>query len=89
MTIDAKLYREAREAYRQWNEAELRERLQRADTHPPDKAWWEFVDLWEFGWRLNLQPSEGQQQQKLVDLNRYYERLRRFEAWRTARGRAS
>ena len=82
MPIDAKLLRGAQAAYRQWNEAELREKLQRAGSRPADEAWRQFVDLWEFGWQMRLQASETQQRQKLNDLRLYYEQIRKLETWR-------
>ena len=63
MPIDARLYREAIEAYRQWNEAELRDRLLTALTRSPDEAWQQCLALWEFAWQLNLKPGERQQRQ--------------------------
>ncbi len=89
MPLDSKLLREAQEAYRQWNEAELRERLVTASSRPPDEAWQQFLALWEFAWQTNLKPSQNQQRQKALDLDRYYQRMRKFEAWRKQRGSAS
>ena len=89
MPLDPKIIREAQAAYRQLNEAELRDRLLAAPTRPPDEAWWQFVDLWEFAWRLQLQPSEHQQRQKQADLVRQCEQLRKLAAWRKAHGRTS
>ena len=89
MPIDARLYREAIEAYRQWNEAELRERLRAAPSRPPDQAWRQFLDLWEFAWQSNITASESQQRQKVIDLDRYYQRILKFEAWRKHHGSAS
>jgi hypothetical protein len=89
MLLDPKIIREAQAAYRQWNEAELRDRLFTAPIRPLDEAWWQFIDLWEFAWRLQLQPSEYQQKQKQSDLTRQCEQLRKLEAWRKAHGRTS
>jgi hypothetical protein len=82
MPLDPKLIREAQAAYRQWNEAELRERLHAAPNRPPDEAWQQFLALWEFAWQTSLKASENQQRQKAVDLERYYQRILKFEAWR-------
>ncbi len=89
MPLDPKIIREAQAIYRQWNEAELRERLLTAPTRPLDEAWRQFIDLWEFAWRLQLRPSEYQQRQKQSDLIRQCEQLRKLEAWRKAHGRTS
>ncbi len=89
MPLDPKIIREAHDAYRQWNEAELRERLHRASTRPPDEAWQQFLALWEFAWQTNLKASENQQRQKAVDLDNYYQRILKLEKWRKRRGSAS
>ncbi len=89
MPLDPKLIREAQAAYRQWNEAELRDRLLVAPHRPSDEGWRQFIDLWEFAWRLQLQPSEYQQRQKQADLRRQCEQLRKLEAWRKIHGRTS
>jgi len=89
MALDPKIIREAQEAYRQWNEAELRERLHAAPSRPPDEAWQQFLALWEFAWQTNLKASENQQRQKALDLEQYYQRILKFEAWRKQRGSAS
>ena len=89
MPLDPKIIREAQAAYRQWNEAELRERLLTAPNRPAGETWQQFLDLWEFAWQANLSASENQQRQKAADLNRYYERILKFETWRKRRGSAS
>jgi len=89
MPLDPKIIREVQAVYRQWNEDELRERLLVAPTRPSGEAWQQFLDLWEFAWQANLNASENQQRQKAADLNRYYERVLKFEAWRKRRGSAS
>jgi hypothetical protein len=89
MPLDPKIIREALEAYRQWNEAELRDRLLTAPYRPPDEAWRQFLDLWEFAWRANLKASESQQRQKALDLERYYQKMLEFETWRKRHGSAS
>ena len=89
MPLNPKLIRETQEAYRQWNEAELRDRLRVAPNRPPNQAWQQFLDLWEFAWQANLKASENQQRQKVVDLEQYYQRILKFEAWRKHRGSAS
>jgi hypothetical protein len=89
MPLDPKLIREAQAAYRQWNEAELRERLQAAASRPPNEAWQQFLALWEFAWQTGLKASENQQRQKAADLARYYQEILKLEAWRKRRGSAS
>jgi hypothetical protein len=89
MALDPKIIREAQAAYRQWNEAELRERLLTAPSRPPEEAWQQFLALWEFAWQTHLKASETQQRQKTLDLERYYQRMLKFEAWRKRHGSAS
>jgi hypothetical protein len=88
MPLDPKIIREAQAIYRQWNEAELRERLLTAPNRLPDEAWQQFLALWEFAWQTNLKASETQQRQKALDLERYYNGMLKFEAWRKRRGSA-
>ncbi len=89
MPLDPKIIREAQEAYRQWNEAELRERLHAAPDRLPSEGWQQFLDLWEFAWQSKLKATENQQHQKVVDLEQYYQRILKFEAWRKQRGSAA
>jgi hypothetical protein len=89
MPLDPKIIREAQAAYRQWNEAELRDRLLTAPRRQPDEAWQQFLALWEFAWQTGLKASENQQRQKAFSLERYYQKLLEFEAWRKRRGSAS
>ena len=89
MPLDPKLIRAAQLAYRQWNEAELRDRLHAAASRPPDEAWQQYLALWEFAWQTGLTASENQQRQKAADLARYYERILKLEVWRKRRGSAS
>jgi hypothetical protein len=86
MPIDKALYRQAREWYRQWNAAEQKARWDEAGILSPQEAWEQYVNLWEFGWRMNVQPSQHQIRQKLEALERYYERVAKLEAWRRSRG---
>ncbi len=86
VTIDKALYRKAFEQYRQWNEAELRERFRNAGKHTPQERWKVYLSLWNFCQKLGVKPSEYQRQQKLKSLELYYERLQKMEAWRSAKG---
>ncbi len=86
MTIDKALYRQAQEWYRQWNDAERKARWEAAGKLTPQEAWEQYVDLWEFGWRTNVQPSQHQIVQKVEALERYYDRVVKLEAWRSSRG---
>lgn len=87
MKLDKELYRHAYELRRQYNEAELRERIRNAGKRPPNKAWQQFVALWEFGRQMNLKPSQREEEQKMAALVRYLERVQKLEAWRAANGR--
>ena len=86
MTIDKALYRQAQEWFRQWTEAERKVRWEEAGKLTPKEAWEQFVDLWEFGWRTNAQPSQHQIQKKIEALERYYARVAKLEAWRRSHG---
>ena len=47
------------------------------------------MELVEFCWKLCPQQSETQRREKLAALERYYERVRRMEAWRQSRGKTA
>jgi len=87
--LDKELYRKAYESYRQSNEAELIEHARNAGKHSPEEAWQQFIDLVEFCWKIAPPPSEQQREQKLVGLDRYYERVQKMEARRRMRGKTS
>lgn len=89
MTIDAKLYRAALEEYRQWNEADLRARIRNAPDRDPDTGLREFHELWELARSMGVKPSRNQRQYKLEALDRYYERVKKLEAWRQVRGQTT
>ncbi len=89
MTIDKDLYRGAFEQYRQWNEAELRERIRNAGVRTPHERWREYLGLWNFCQKLGTKASPTQRQQKLEALELYYVRVQKMEAWRQMRGRKS
>jgi hypothetical protein len=89
MKLDKDLYRQAYEQYRQWNEAELAERVRNAGKLSPQEAWRQYVALVEFCWKMCPQQSEWQHKQKLADLDRYYAAVRKLEAWRRARGKTA
>jgi len=89
ITLDKELYRQAYERYRQWNEAEMIERARNAGKLMPAEAWRQYVALVEFCWKLCPQQSERQREQKLADVARYYERVKKLEAWRRARGKTT
>jgi hypothetical protein len=84
MQLDKDLYRKAYELHRQWNEAEKIERARNAGQLSPEEAWRQYVDLVEFCWRLCPEQSQRQREQKLIHLNRYYDRVQKLEAWRRA-----
>ena len=87
MPLDPKIIREAQEAYRQWNEAELRDRLHSTDKPSSLVTWRQYVSLVEFCWKLAPQQSEWQRAQKMAALSEYYERIKKLEAWRQQRGK--
>jgi hypothetical protein len=89
MPLDPKILREAQEAYRQWNEAELRERLHAADKPSAQETWRQYVALVEFCWKLAPEQSEWQHIQNQAALAQYYERIQKLEAWREQRGKGA
>jgi len=86
MSLDKELYRTAYQGYRQWNEAEMVERARNAGRLSPAEAWRRYVALWEFCMKLAPPQSQRQREQRLADWDRYYDRVRRLEAWRRVRG---
>ncbi|MBI3359623.1 MAG: hypothetical protein HY023_00755 [Chloroflexi bacterium] len=86
MLIDKELYRKAYESYRRWNEAELLDRVRNAGKLTPEKAWRQYVELWQFATRTATPPSERQRWRNMADLQEYYSRVRKLEEWRAARG---
>ena len=89
MAIDKELYRTAYESLRQWSEIEKVERAREAGRLSPEEKWRQFVDLFEFCWRIAPPQSAGERKQKLASLDRYTERVRKLEAWRRAHGKAA
>jgi hypothetical protein len=89
VAIDKQLYRKALDEYKQWNEAELSERIRNAGKRAPQEAWEIYLGLWNFSQKLGSKFSPYQQRQKIEALERYYERVQKMEAWRKARGRES
>ncbi len=88
MKLDRELYRQAYERYRQWNEAELAERVRNAGKLTPQQGWAQYLALAEFAWECCPRPGEWQRRQKLADLAYYYERVQQLEAWRRAHGKS-
>ena len=62
------------------------ERIRNAGRLSPQEAWRRYVELVEFCWKLCPQQSPAQRREKLAALERYYDSVRRLEAWRKARG---
>lgn len=85
MPIDKELYRQAYEHYRQWNEAELVDRARNAGRLSPQELWQQYVDLWEFCVNLAPEPSLLQQRLRHQELEDYYAKIQKFEAWRRSR----
>jgi hypothetical protein len=89
MIIDAKLYREALEAYRQWNEAKLIARAREAPGRDAQAGWREFNSLWAFARLTGARQTSLQRKQKLEALDLYYAWVKTLETWRQARGRTA
>jgi hypothetical protein len=89
MSIDKELYRKAYASLREWSEAERLERIRDAQRLTPQERWAQFVGLVNFGLRIAPPESERLREWKMAALDRYYERVRKMEARRVARGRAT
>lgn len=89
MAIDKELYRNALEHYRQWNEAEMRERMRNPSQLTPQEAWRQYAGLWHLLMKIAPPPSRLQEKLRATELELYYERVKKMEQWRRARGRTS
>ena len=87
--IDKCVWQETLKHYQALNEAEFREKVRNAGKKSLSQKWREFLAIIEFGLKIKPQPSEHEQRQKVEMLNRYYERIQRFEARKTQRGEPS
>ena len=85
MAIDKELYRKMFEAFREWNEFELVDRARNAGKLSPEKAWQQYVDLWEFTMNTAPRQSNLQRKLRLQEWEDYYAKIQKFEAWRRAR----
>jgi hypothetical protein len=88
-TLDKELYRYVYDLHRQWNEAELRERIRTAGQRPPEEGWRHYVALWEFAMKLASQSSPRLQEQRLAEWEQYYARIQQFEEWRRKVGKTT
>ena len=88
-TIDKTAWQATLAQYRAWNDAVWQEKVRNAGQKSPAQKWREFLDLMEFGMQIKPRPSAHEQRQKIAMLNRYYERIQRFETWREQHGNAS
>ena len=82
MAISKENYKKALEYYRQWNEAELKERIRNAGKMTPEQGWQQYVDLWEFCINLNPGAGKGQHLMTLTNLHEYYASIQKFERLR-------
>jgi hypothetical protein len=89
MPLDKELYRRVYALRRQWFEAEQEAHRRLASQRSPEHAWEQFLDLWESGRKMGLQPTQYQQEQKRLAQIRYYESVQKLEAWRKARDRTT
>jgi hypothetical protein len=80
------LYRQVNATLQRQTEAELRERARHPYEILPETSWRQFIQLWVFGYKTGLVPSDKQQTQKVRDLIKYYERIQRLENWRGTHG---
>jgi len=84
--LDKTLYREAYKTQRQWHQLAERHDLAYTSSFTP---WQQFVDLWEFGWQMNITPTLEQQEEKLIMFNQYIAKIQKLESWRETHGRTS
>ena len=88
MKLDKELYRQAYQQYQRWNEAELVDRARNAGQLTPEKAWQQYLALFDFARESCPPPGEWQRKQRLADLACYHERVQTLEAWRRAHGKS-
>ncbi|HNB53122.1 MAG TPA: hypothetical protein PK530_14325 [Anaerolineales bacterium] len=82
MSINANLYREAFEYYRQWNEAELKAQAHQAGQLSPEERWEQYKTLWQFCAQLAGPPSENYLKHHFGKWADYYEKMHQFETWK-------
>jgi len=82
MAIDGEQLRKALEIYRQWNEAKLIDQARNAGKLSPLEAWKQYVSLWNFALRLGSGPGPVAQRLRHEEWVEYYEKIKKFEAWR-------
>ena len=87
MILDKELYRQTYESYRQNNIAELRERAAQANKLSSQEALRRYFLLWKFAMQFSSVPSEKQRKLHLQELEEYYSKVRKLEAWRHSRGK--
>ena len=86
MALDKAIWLDALAQYRAWNEAEFVDQVHNAGKKTPEEKWREYQALFEFGRRIKAEVSPAAQRQAAREWERYFERIRRFEAWRRSRG---
>jgi hypothetical protein len=86
MKLDKELYRKAYALHQQSSDAKLGERAHLHSELSSAEAFKQYADLVELMWRLCLEPSEWQREEKLESINHYYTAVQRLEAWRQTRG---
>lgn len=84
IVIDKKALREMLEAYKEWNVEKERIRIEKESHRTPTQALEAYLDLWQFGEFLGSSHRYARQE-KIESMLRYYEQIKRFEAWRRAR----
>ncbi len=84
IVIDKVALREMLEAYKLINLEDEKASLRVARERTPTQAFEAFLDLWRFGQGF-ASHNPQQRQEKVESMLRYYERIKKFEAWRRAR----
>lgn len=81
--LDKALYREVYLSFKRLSDLDMRPHTGKLT------GWVQFVDLWEFGWQMGIKQTPQQQAQKVEEWDRYYNNIRKLEAWRQRNGRTS
>ena len=82
--IDKERFHEMREAYRQSGVEKERERIRASRNRTPTQAFQSFLELWKFGHQF-AERDTWSAKEKVASFERYYDRMKKFEAGRRAR----
>lgn len=86
MKLDKELYRQAQKWYRQINDAELTERILRSGQMSPQESFKVYTELWSLALELSTSDGEKLRDLRFDEMSIYYDRMKKFEAWRRVHG---